>query len=62
MQVGGLVAGGEGRLWVGGTEHDGGAVGIALSGVQMHALVCQGATPVGSPLEIGEVQAGSLIR
>ena len=62
-KVGGLVAGGEGRLWVGGTEHDGGAVGIALSGsVQLEALVCQGATPVGPSYEVTAVEAGSLVR
>lgn len=62
-KVGGLVGGGDGRLYVGGAEHNGGAVGVALSGrVQMDALVCQGATPVGPSYRITHMEAGSLVR
>lgn len=62
-KVGGVVGGGDGRLYVGDAEHDGGAVGLALSGsVQLDALVCQGATPIGPSYRVTSVEAGSLIR
>ena len=62
-KVGGVVGGGDGRLYVGTDEHDGGAVGLALSGsVQLDALVCQGAIPIGPSYQVTHVEAGSLIR
>ena len=62
-KVGGLLAGGQSQLWVGGTEHNGGAVGIALSGsVQLDALVCQGATAIGPSFAVTAAESGSLVR
>ena len=52
---------GDTRLFVGNTEHDGGAVGFALQGVEMDAVVCQGALPIGPSFEI-TAATGSLIR
>lgn len=62
-KVGGVLAGGDGRLWVGGEAHVGGAAGVALSGdsVRFDALVCQGAMPVGPSFEITAVEA-NLVR
>ena len=51
-KLGGILAGHDDRLWLGGTSHQGGSVGLALSGVHMDALVCQGAAPVGPAFEI----------
>ena len=45
-KVGGLTVG-DGRLYVGNTEHDGGVVGLALQGVDMEAHSFQGAIPFG---------------
>lgn len=50
-KVGGLLAG-DSRLFVGETEHDGGVVGLALRGVALDALVCQGASPIGPSFAI----------
>ena len=59
-KVGGLTVG-DGRLYVNGTQHDGGAVGLALCGVEVDALVCQGALPVGPAFEITDCEA-NIIR
>ena len=50
-KVGGLTVG-DGRLFVGARQHDGGAVGLALPDIDFHAVVCQGALPVGPSFEI----------
>ena len=59
-KVGGLLAG-DGRLFEGSNEHNGGAVGLAIAGVQMDALCCQGALPVGPSFEITSSEA-NIIR
>lgn len=59
-KIGGLTVG-DGRLFVGDTQHNGGAVGLALSGVAMDAFVCQGALPIGPSLPITASEA-NIIR
>jgi small ligand-binding sensory domain FIST len=59
-KVGGLTVG-DSRLWVGSREFDGGAVGLALSGIAVDALVCQGARPVSKSFEITAAE-GNVIR
>ena len=59
--MGGLTVG-DGRLYVGGQEHDGGAVGLALRGVHMEAMVCQGALPVGPSSFAITASEGNVIR
>lgn len=60
-KVGGLTASGDGRLFVGATQHDGGAVGLALEGVEMDAHSFQGAVPIGPSFEITSCE-GNIIR
>ena len=50
-KVGGLLAGGS-TLHVGTTRHEGGVAGLAVQGIAIDAVVCQGATPVGPAFEI----------
>ena len=59
-KVGGLTVG-DGRLFVGATKHDGGAVGLALPDVDFHAVVCQGALPIGPSFAISASEA-NIIR
>ena len=54
-KVGGLASGGPvpgaNRVFLGGTAHRGGAVGVALSGnVMVETIVAQGCRPVGKPM------------
>ena len=60
-KVGGLLAGSS-LLYVGAERHDGGVAGVALQGVALDALVCQGATPVGPCFAITEAQGISVLE
>ena len=60
-KVGGLTAGGDSRLWVGSQLQDGGCVGLALDGIDMDVLVCQGALPVSPSWQI-TASEGNIIR
>jgi len=60
-KVGGLLAGSS-SLYVGGERHDGGVAGVALQGVALDAVVCQGATPVGPSFTITEAQGISVLE
>ena len=53
---------GDGRLFVGAEEKDGGVVGLALGDAAVDALVCQGATPFGPSWAITESEGGALRR
>lgn len=61
QKVGGITAG-DTRLFVGEKEHDGGAVGLALNGVQVETLVCHGSLPVGPSFEITTAQGNQIQR
>ena len=60
-KVGGLLAGSS-SLYVGAERHDGGVAGVALQGVALDALVCQGATPVGPSFAITEAQGITVLE
>ena len=60
-KVGGLTAGGDGELYMGTRRFDGGAVGLALQGVEMEARSFQGAVPVGPSHEVTHCD-GNLIH
>lgn len=60
-KVGGLTAGGEGILYAGAERHDGGAVGLALQGVDLQARSFQGAIPIGASYEI-TASDGNLVQ
>ena len=51
-KVGGVTAGGGSELFVGDRCYDGGAVGLALQGIDMEARSFQGAVPFGPSYEI----------
>ena len=59
-KVGGVTVG-DSRLFVGETQHDGGAVGLALTGVEVDTLVCHGALPFGPSFEI-TAATGAMVR
>lgn len=59
-KVGGLTAGSSG-LFMGNTRHDGGAVGLALQGVDLEARSFQGAVPIG-PAALITACDGNLVR
>ena len=50
--VSGVTAGGGSELFVGDRRYDGGAVGLALQGIDMEARSFQGAVPIGPSYEI----------
>ena len=60
-KVGGLLAGSS-SLYVGAKRHDGGVAGVALQGVALDALVCQGATPVGPSFRISKARGVSVLE
>ena len=60
-KVGGLLAGSS-SLYVGAGRHDGGVAGVALQGVALDALVCQGATPVGPSFRISKARGISVLE
>jgi len=60
-KVGGLLAGSS-SLYVGAKRHDGGVAGVALQGVALDALVCQGATPVGPSFRISKARGISVLE
>ncbi|MBI5396433.1 MAG: FIST C-terminal domain-containing protein [Verrucomicrobia bacterium] len=59
--VGGLASGarepGDNRVWINEQVHEGGAVGVALSGpVRLQTIVSQGCKPIGEPFIITKAQ------
>lgn len=60
-QVGGLLSGSS-SLYVGSERYEGGVAGVALHGVALDAVVCQGATPVGPSFAITQSQGISVLE